>query len=192
MKEITLHDDDPDTLEAMIRHIYNYWLRPPSLTMTIPERTHFYCNVAVVSDKYGLPNLTEEARKSLNTFVVSIEDPSDVVICLKIITEEYSDYASLDDSAVNLASPRLADLATVAKFPAWLATQPQFLQGIIQDAAKLRSQGVPPLSKYKTIPKYKCARPSCERLLLNRGDDPARCHGLAAISDGVVYCEDYS
>lgn len=190
MKEITLHDDDPDALDAMFRHLYNFWLRPPSLSLSIPEKVHFYCNVVVVSDKYGLPTLADESRKSLNTFVVSIEDPETVLACLKIITDDYSDYKSLDDCAVNLAAPRLAELAAVTDFPRWLATQPQFLLGIVQDAAKLRTLTTLPLTRYKTIKKFKCTRASCGRFLLDRGEDVPRCHGSPASPDGVVYYDD--
>ena len=81
-KEITLHDDDPDAIEAMLRHIYNFWLRPPFLFLSTSMKVQFYCNVVVVSDKYDPPALGDEARKSLNTFVVSLEDPQAVVTSL--------------------------------------------------------------------------------------------------------------
>ena len=138
-KEITLYDDDPDALEAMLRHLYNFWLRPPSLSLSTPTNVRFYCNVVVVSDKYGLPALGDEARKSLNTFVVSLKDPEAVVTSLKIITEEYGDHKSLDNCAVNLANPRLKELAAISGFHGWLTSQPQFLQGIVEDAAEIRS-----------------------------------------------------
>ena len=62
-KEITLHDDDPDAIEAMLRHIYNFWLRPPFLFLSTSMKVQFYCNVVVVSDKCDPPALGDEARK---------------------------------------------------------------------------------------------------------------------------------
>ncbi|GAB7332583.1 hypothetical protein MBLNU13_g04358t3 [Cladosporium sp. NU13] len=184
--EITLYDDDPDALEAMLRHIYNFWLRPPCLSLGTSAKVRFYCNVVVVSDKYALPALGDEARKSLNTFVVSLEDPEAVVNSLKIITEDYGDHNALDNCAVNLANPRLKDLAAVADFAGWLVFQPQFLQGIVEDAAKLRSLTSPPSSRFKPVPKYKCHKSSCTRITLGFN---AKCHGQPTLQDGVVYSE---
>lgn len=171
----------------MLRHIYNFWLRPPSLSLSTPTKVQFYCNVVVVSDKYGLPALGDEARKSLNTFVVSLENPEDVVALLKIITEDYGDQKSLDDCAVNLANPRLKELAAVADFAGWLALQSQFLQGIVEDAAKLRSLSALPSSKFKPVPKYKCHNSSCTQITLGFN---AKCHGQPTVQDGVVYSEE--
>ena len=178
----------------MLRHMYNFWLKPPSplsLFLSASTKVHFYCNVVVVYDKYGLPALGNEARKGLNTFVVSLESPETVVTSLKIITEEYCDHKSLENCAVNLANPHLKELAAVADFPDWLASQPQFLQGIVEDAAKLRSLQTPPSSNLKTMPKYKCRKSFCSRLRLAWDDStPPNCHGLPAVQDGVVYCEE--
>ena len=150
----------------------------------------FYCNVVVVSDKYDLPALGDEARKSLNTFIVSLEDPEAVVTSLKIITEDYGNHKSLDNCAVNLANPRLKDLSGVADFPGWLASQPQFLKGIVEDAAKLRSSSAAPAkSELKAVLKYKCQRSACSRVTLGvDGWTQPNCHGLPAVQDGVVYC----
>ena len=175
----------------MLRHIYNFWLRPPSLSLGTSTKVQFYCNVVVVSDKYALPALGDEARKSLNTFVVSLEDPAAVVASLKIITEEYGDHKSLDNCAVNLANPRLKELAAISGFYGWLTSQPQFLQGIVEDAAKLRSLSAPPSFKFKPVPKYQCRKDFCTRLYLGLpfGTIP-NCHGSQAVQDGVVYCEE--
>lgn len=190
-KEITLYDDDPDALQAMLRHIYNFWLSPPSLFLGTSAKVQFYCNVVVVSDKYGFPALGDEARKSLNTFVVSLEDPEAVVTSLKIITEDYGDQKSLDNCAVNLANPRLTELAAVSDFPNWLASQPQFLQGIVEDAAKLRCLSAPPSSKYKPVPRYRCSAAGCTRLTLGvNGWTHPKCHGFLSVQDGVAYCEE--
>lgn len=190
-KEITLYDDDPDALEAMLRHIYNFWLKPPSLSLSSSAKVQFYCNVVVVSDKYALPALGDEARKSLNTFVVNLEDPEAVVASLKIITEDYGDHKSLGNCAVNLANPRLKELAAVADFPGWLVSQPQFLQGIVEDAAQLRSLSALPSSKYKAVPKYKCQKDYCTRVTLAViGWTQPNCHGVPAVQDGVTYCEE--
>lgn len=174
----------------MLRHIYNYWLRQPSMSMTVPERTHFYCNIVVVADKYRLPLLADAGRKALNTLVISIEDPAGVLTALRLVTEHYSEYPSLNGCATNLACPRLSELATVADFPAWLATQTEFLLGIVQDAAKLRSLTELPVQKYKTVKKFKCTRATCGRFLLDREEGTPRCHGNAARPDGVMYYED--
>jgi hypothetical protein len=187
---ITLHDDDPDALEAMLRHIYNFWLRLPSLSLSASSKMRFYCNVVVCSDKYGLPALGNEARKSLCTFLVSLKDPEAVLVSLKIITEDYGDHKLLDTCAVNLASFRLKTLATVADFPGWLASQPQFLRGIIEDAAKLRA--LPTLPKHlKKVQRFKCTSKSCQKLLLGSSDkSQPYCHGRQTVPDGAAYCEE--
>jgi hypothetical protein len=175
----------------MLRHIYNFWLRPPSLFLSTSLKVQFYCNVVVVSDKYGLPALGDEARKSLNTFVVSLKDPEAVVNSLKIITDDYGDHESLDDCAANLATPRLAELAAVAEFSGWLASRPQFLQGIVHDAAKHRSLSALPSSKLKPVPKYRCQTSGFKRLTLGVNDwTHPKCHGLLSVQDGIAYCED--
>ena len=175
----------------MFRHIYNFWLRPPSLFLSTSAKVHFYCDVVVVSDKYGLPALGDEARKSLNTFVVSLEDPEAVVTSLKIITEDYGDHKSLDKCTVNLANPRLKDLAAVADFPSWLASQPEFLQVIVEDAAKLRSLSALPSSKFKEVAKFKCQTSNCTRVTLGVGGwSHPKCHGAPTVQDGVAYCEE--
>jgi hypothetical protein len=178
----------------MFRHFYNFWLRPPRLDLAAEEKVYFYCNVVVVSDKYNIPDLAKEARKSLNTFVVSLKKPEDLLTCLRIITDEYSNYRSLDKCATNLAYPRLSELAPLAGFPGWLATQPQFLRSIVEDAAKLRARPTPlptlPVPKYKAVPRFKCATPTCTRILLPDANFPTtRCHGKPGVANGFLYEE---
>jgi hypothetical protein len=174
----------------MLRHFYNFWLRPPRLDLGIEDKVYFYCNVVVVSDKYDIPALADESRKSLNTFVISLEDPNALLTCLAIITEEYSDYSSLDKCAVNLAGPRLSELAPLTGFHGWLATQSQFIQSIVEDAAKVRALTTLPLQRYKTVPKFKCATPGCPRTLIPDSRFPiTKCHGQPGVPNGVFYEE---
>lgn len=177
----------------MLRHLYNFLLRLPSLDADVEDKVEFYCDVVVVADKYALPALADEARKSLNTFVISLKDPDTVLESLQIITERYADHTSLDRCANNLAALRLGELAAVADFPGWLALQPQFLRGIVEDAAKFRSVGKPPLQKYKTVTKYKCANANvgCTRVMVGDVKFPhPKCHGQLGVADGAFYCED--
>jgi hypothetical protein len=175
----------------MLRHLYQFWLRPPRLDLDIEDKVEFYCNVIVVSDKYNIPALADEARKSLNTFLISLEKPQDLLTCLEIITEEYSDHSSLDQCAVNIANLRLSELAPLAEFPNWLVKQTQFHLAIVEDAAKFRSQTTLPVHKYKTVLKYKCAAAltsGCERVLVGDAKFPIpRHHGMPAVPDGFFY-----
>jgi hypothetical protein len=158
-KEITLHDDDPDALEAMIRHLYNNWLRLPSLIVSTRAKMQFYCNVVVVvADKYDLPAPALEARNGSKTFLVSLKDPKTIVAFLKIMTQDYSDYSKLGYDTVTFANSHLKDLAAVTDFPSWLATQPDLCRQIVEDVAKLHSVPLLPTKKLKQDPKFKCVQ----------------------------------
>jgi hypothetical protein len=183
-----LHDDDPDAVWAMLRYLYHFWLRPPRLDIGIEDKVYFYCNVMVVSDKYNIPTLADEARKSLNTFVISLEKPQDLLTCLQIITDEYSEHSSLKTCGANIAGPRLSELAPLAGFPDWLIKQPQLHLAIVEDAAKFRSQATLPVHKYKTVPKFKCAVPGCEKVLVGDAKFPIpKHHGVPTVPDGFFY-----
>ena len=57
--EVTLLDDDPDAVEAVLRHLYNFALEPSPPMCA--ETVKFYCNVVVAADKYDIHGLSEEA-----------------------------------------------------------------------------------------------------------------------------------
>jgi hypothetical protein len=56
---VTLLDDDPDAVEAVLRHLYNFALEPSPPMCA--ETVKFYCNVVVAADKYDIHGLSEEA-----------------------------------------------------------------------------------------------------------------------------------
>jgi hypothetical protein len=71
--EVTLLDDDPDAVEAVLRHLYNFTLEPP--TDEEIDKLRYYCNVVVASDKYGVLGLVEEAALHLTSHLVNTEAP---------------------------------------------------------------------------------------------------------------------
>lgn len=171
MREIQFHDDDADAFDAMLRHLYNFRMKPPTPSLDTLDKVRYYCNVVVVSDKYGLPLLSEEARRGLATFVTSLEDPTSLLMSLTVLTNEYPAYVSLAESATTLARPRLPEPALVTGFPAWLTSQPVLLQELVGDATKFRNM------KVKRM--YRCA--FCQNTLLARAGDmqPSCCRNLA-------------
>jgi hypothetical protein len=75
--EVTLLDDDPNAVEAVFRHLYNFALDPP--TDEESDKLRYFCNVVVASDKYGVLGLAEEAALHLTSHLVNTEAPQDVV-----------------------------------------------------------------------------------------------------------------
>lgn len=152
--EIALLDDDPDALVAMLRHLYNFWLMPPPHSLALYDKVRYYCHVVVVADKYALPALTQEALKSLTTFLTSIEDAKVLLASLKILTDEFSDHSSLDDCATTQAKPRLKDLVAVPGFPIWISLRSKLLHGLVDDAATLG--GFKKTSRYRCFILFAC------------------------------------
>lgn len=134
---MTLHDDDPDAFEAVIRHLYNFSLEPPSSEGHYKE-VRFYCSVVVAADKYGIPGLAEEAALHLTNHIINVEAPQDVVNSLKIITEVYSDHDVLMLCASGQLKSRLKELASVPDLAALVMSQPQLFENIVGDAVLFR------------------------------------------------------
>jgi hypothetical protein len=133
--EVTLLDDDPDAAEAVLRHIYNFTLEPPADEES--DKVRFCANVVVAADKYGVLTLAEEAALHLTSHLVNTKAPQDVVASLKIITEEYSDYESLQLCAASQLKCRLKELASVPGLAALVGSQPLLFTEIVGQAVKL-------------------------------------------------------
>jgi len=67
-----------------------------------------------------------------------VEAPQDVIVSLKIITEEYSDYDSLMVCASGQLKSRLKELASVPDLASLVVSQPQLFENIISDAVLFR------------------------------------------------------
>jgi hypothetical protein len=133
--EVTLLDDDPDAAEAVLRHVYNFTLEPPADEKS--DKVRFYANVVVAADKYGILTLAEEAALHLTSHLVNTKAPQDVVASLKIITEEYSDYESLQLCAASQLKCRLKELVSVPGLAALVGSQPLLFTEIVGQAVKL-------------------------------------------------------
>jgi hypothetical protein len=108
---VTLLDDDPDAVEAVLRPLYNFALEPSPPVCA--ETVKLYCNVVVAADKYDIHGLSEEARSGLVNLVAKME-PEEVVDSLKIIVHQYSDYELLKACVSKVINFRLKDLVTDA------------------------------------------------------------------------------
>jgi len=144
---VTLHDDDPDAAEAMIRHLYNFTPKVPPFDRD--GKVRFYCKVVVAADKYGIPGLAEEAENHLKDHLVNSGDPRDVVASLKIVSEEYGDYDMLESCVSWQLRGRMNELASTPGFLVLLASQPKLLGDVVADA--LRYQ------ELKRMRKCRCA-----------------------------------
>jgi hypothetical protein len=114
----------------MLRHLYGIRFTPPVLSLEINDKVRYYCNVVVVADKYDLPSLACSARRSLETFVTSLEEAKLLFESLVILTDEYPDYDSLEQCATTLATPHLKKLSSVPDFPVWLAKRGRVVQDL--------------------------------------------------------------
>lgn len=158
--EIELQDDDPDALEAMLRHLYGARFTPPALSLKPHDKVRYYCNVVVVADKYGLFTLAQQAHASLKTFVTSLEEPSLLLEALVILTDEYHGCESLEQSAMALARPRLKGLVSIPSFPAWLTKRTRIIQDLVDDATEFRTK----FKFLKPMQAWQCA--FCKNIML--------------------------
>jgi hypothetical protein len=173
--EVTLLDDDPDAVEAVLRHLYNFTLEPP--TDEEIDKLRYYCNVVVASDKYGVLGLVEEAALHLTSHLVNTEAPQDVVASLKIITEEYSDYESLQVCVSSQLKSRLKELASVPDFAVLVAAHPQLFATIVADAIKF--------ADLQPSTGYRCH--FCRNIILPTGAVQPMCCRNRAGSIGTAY-----
>jgi hypothetical protein len=81
---VTLLDDDPDAVEALIRHLYKLRLELPQSV----DAVRFYCEVVVTADKYGVPMLSEEAARLLRAYMFSLDSPNDFLFSLETVSKE--------------------------------------------------------------------------------------------------------
>lgn len=144
----------------MLRHLYGVRFSPPTLSLQIHDKVRYYCNVAVVADKYVLPTLAHQAHTSLKTFVTSLEKPCILLGALVILTDEYPDCDSLEQSAMALARPRLKELASISSFPAWLTKRTRIIQDLVDDATEFRTK----FRFLKLMDAWQCA--FCKNILL--------------------------
>lgn len=174
--EVTLHDDDPDAVEAIIRHLYNFKLEPPPCEESHKE-VRFYCNVVVASDKYALPGLAEEAALHLTSKLVNVEAPADVIVLLRIIVEEYGDYESLQICALGQLKSRLKELASAPDLMILVTSQPQLFEQIVGDAVRFRD--------LQRTNRYSCH--FCHKVILDTGTaNPMCCRNKTGLQ-GFAY-----
>lgn len=179
MKEVTLHDDDADALEAMLLHLYNYYLKFPSSSLETLDKVRYYCQVVVVSDKYDVPSLAQEALERLRSFVLAEAPVASVLFAsLRVLTDEFSDYSSLEELAVSLAQPHLGKMADLPEFSSWIALRPTLLPSLVQDAMAFRN--------LRGVNRYRCSL--CGNMLV--GVFRPRCCKNIPASVGSAYVND--
>lgn len=175
--EIILRDDDPDAADAMLRHLYNFWLQPSPLLLDA-GKSIFFCDVVVVSEKYRLPGLAKEAVEGLSTLVAGL-DPNFTVQSLEMITDRYGSYSLLDECADNLAKKHLDKLTAVPEFMKWLTTRPNLLQSLLQDAAKFKGATM--------VRRYRCAL-CTKQIITEAQSQPVCCKNMTKYL-GLAYHE---
>lgn len=118
----------------MLRHLYDFTLQLPA---TLPDsgQVAFYCNVVVVAKAYTLPALMQEALDGLTTLLDNMH-PVFMLQSLRVITENYTNSALLNDCADDLAEKHLEELAKTDGFSDWLTTRFGLLQDVIGDAVR--------------------------------------------------------
>lgn len=90
---IKLEEDDPDALEAVLRHIYG-----ADFLDSDPKPWRFWLDLAITADKYLVPQLSETALDVLRNTAFRIEDADTI---LDIIESIKSDMAH-DEVALKL------------------------------------------------------------------------------------------
>jgi len=124
----------------MLRYLYSIRFTPPTRSLNAEDKARYYCNVVVVADKYDLPHLAQDALRGLTTFVTSLDEASLLLDALVILTDEYSDFESLEQCATRLARPRLKELTSLPTFSIWLAKRRLIVQDLVDDAAEFNSK----------------------------------------------------
>lgn len=175
--------DDPDAVEAMLRHLYSLRFTPPTLSLKTDDKVRYYCNVVSVADKYDLPTLAAEAHQGLMTFVTSLEEATSLLEALIILTDEYSEHDSLEQCATMLAAPHMEELASLPAFPLWLTKRRLIVQELIDDAAKFRSN----FKTMKSTSVWWCA--FCKNLLVVKVQP--KCWRNSCGSMGTAYVHDF-
>lgn len=144
----------------MLRYLYSIRFTPPTMSLNTDDKVRYYCNVVVVADKYDLPSLAQEALKYLTTFATSLDEASLLLDALVILTNEYSDFESLEQCATRLARPRLKELTSLPTFPRWLAKRRSVVQDLVDDAAEFNSK----FRYVKEMKAWQCAY--CKNVIL--------------------------
>jgi hypothetical protein len=168
----------------MLRCLYSIRFTPPTRFLNADDKVRYYCNVVVVADKYDLPPLAQAALRGLTTFVTSLDEASLLLDALVVLTDEYSDFESLEQCATRLAKPRLKELTSLPTFPTWLAKRRLIVQDLVDDAAELNS-------KYKSVKPMKAWQcTSCKNVILVTAQpkyckNPCRSAGTAYVNQHV-------
>jgi hypothetical protein len=173
---VTLLDDDPDAVEAVIRHLYKFRLEVPQSV----DAVRFCCEVVVASDKYAVLGLGYAAIVQLRAYVMSLDSPDDVLSSLETVSKEYSDYAVLKDVASWQLDSRLEDVASLPDLRALVVSQPYLFDAIVRDAVKYRS--------LRVVVRYRCSK--CLRFSLGKvpgNIKVPKCCQMPAIEMGIGY-----
>jgi hypothetical protein len=86
---ITLEDDDPNAMDAVLRHIYKAPIGPRH-SQSNEKHWQFWLKVYITADKYLVPALSEQAYTEFYTYAKTAWDLDTVVQIIETLTIETS------------------------------------------------------------------------------------------------------
>ena len=136
--EITLHGDDPDALETILRYLYGFDDdSPPKGELGI--QTIHKVKVIITADKYCLGRkFTERVKRSLGTLVSELDNPSEIMDVLETCTvgsEIHHLLGSVVEDILRLHMPKLVDLP---EWYDWTHSVPSVNKKISEESAQMK------------------------------------------------------
>ena len=128
---ITLHDDEPDAVEALIRYLYTgKYMFGQSLPDNIAI---FHLNVSRTADKYGIQQLSDKASKAFHNVVVHTQDLQIIITTINALKRAFSHDEKLVTLADGLRKAHMQRLLNDPGYRAMLDGDKELMWEVIDD-----------------------------------------------------------
>ena len=139
-----MHDDDPDAMEAILRHLYGFdndsVLEARGHTGGLVAQATYVLQVIITADKYGVDRDFIDAAEGrlFDRLSCEMEDPREILSVLKMCTVDSEIHPLLVSTVENILRIHMTDLAEVPEWFDWIHFVPAVNKKISKEAAQMK------------------------------------------------------
>lgn len=130
---IKLEEDNPDAMEAVLRHIYGC----PLPTVGKEPDWRFWLDLAITANKYLEPELTDKSRLIFSNIVMKIQEADDIFNVMQMIWREAGHINCLLEVANQLRRMNIMELQKNERYRERLLSDREFMIAHLNDLDRL-------------------------------------------------------
>ena len=140
-----MHDDDPDAMAAILRHLYGFdndsVLEARGHTGGLVAQATYVLQVIITADKYGVDRDFIDAAEGrlFDRLSCEMEDPREILSVLKMCTVGSDIHPLLASAVKSTLDTHMMKLSEIPEWYDWIYSLPSLHKEISRQAAEMRA-----------------------------------------------------